>query len=275
MNGSDATTPGAADEIDRAAPGRARVFRIRLQAWSRFLIGRRQYGRLAAEDLRRRRKSDIVFVFGSGSSLNELSSDEWREIERHDTIGFNWFVRQKFVRCDFHFVREIGADDFDPASWQPRLRRYCELLAGNSHFADAIPMVQTGFRAINGNRAIGYGLLPVQRPLFLWRSLVGRDEPSWSLEHGLAHARGTLHECVNFAFLMGWRTIVIAGVDLYDRRYFWMDAAEPAGRILPHRTADHVVNLMGEWARRFEERGSRLFVYNPRSLLARTVPTWP
>jgi len=274
MNGSEAAAPGAADEIDRGVPGRSQVFGVRLQAWSRFLIGRRRYRRLPSGELLQRRNSDTVFIFGSGSSLNDLSDQQWRDVERHDTIGFNWFVRQQFVRCDFHFLREIGGDDFDPKSWTPRLRRYCELLAGNPHFASAIPMVQTGFRAINGNRAIGYGLLPVERPLFLWRSLVGRYEPSWSLERGLAHAHGTLHECVNFAFLMGWRTIVLAGIDLYDRRYFWMHADDPSGAAQSHRTADTVVHLMGEWARAFETRGTRLYVYNPRSLLARTVPVW-
>jgi hypothetical protein len=272
MNGSDAAVPDA--DIERVRHGRSQVFAVRLQAWSRFLIGRRRYQRLTAGELRQRRNSDTVFIFGSGASLNDLSDEQWREVERHDTIGFNWFVRQQFVRCDFHFVREIGADDFDASSWAPCLRRYCELLAGNPHFASAIPMVQTGFRAINGNRAIGYRLLPVERPLFLWRSLVGRYEPSWSLERGLAHAHGTLHDCVNFAFLMGWRTVVLAGVDLYDRRYFWMPADDPTGATLSHRTADAVVHLMSEWARVFEARGTRLYVYNPRSLLARTVPVW-
>jgi hypothetical protein len=274
MNGSEAAVSDAADDIERVPHTRSQVFAVRLQAWSRFLIGRRRYRRLTAGELRQRRNSDTVFIFGSGSSLNDLSDEQWREVERHDTIGFNWFVRQQFVRCDFHFLREIGADDFDASSWAPRLRRYCELLAANPHFASAIPMVQTGFRAINGNRAIGYRLLPVERPLFLWRSLVGRYEPSLSLERGLAHAHGTLHECVNFAFLMGWRTVVLAGVDLYDRRYFWMPADDPTGAMLSHRTADAVVNLMSEWARLFEARGTRLYVYNPRSLLARTVPVW-
>ena len=41
-----------------------------------------------------------MFIFGSGASLNAITPTEWTEIERHDTLGFNWFVRQSFVRCD-------------------------------------------------------------------------------------------------------------------------------------------------------------------------------
>jgi len=138
-------------------------------------------------------------------------------------------------------------------------------------------MVQTGFRAANGNRMIGYRLLPETNPIFLWRTVTNRTRPSRSLREGLVHLDGTLSECVNFAALLGWKHIVLAGVDLYDRRYFWLDGDVPrAGDTTsqaPHRTAG-VIDSIREWQRRFESDNIRLYSYNPRSLLVPTLPVW-
>ena len=73
----------------------------------------RAYRALTEEELRRTRKSDTVFIFGSGYSLNDIPPEQWREIERHDTLGFNWFVHQRFVRCDYQLIREICTTERD------------------------------------------------------------------------------------------------------------------------------------------------------------------
>ena len=41
---------------------------------------------------------------------------------------------------------------------------------------------------------------------------------------GLRHVGGTLSDAVNAAACLGWTHIVLAGVDLYDSRYFWLGA---------------------------------------------------
>ena len=264
----------------RSARTEVAHFPVRLRAWLAFRRQISSYRCLSAAELRATRKSDTIFIFGSGASLNDISASEWEHIAANDTLGFNWFVHQHFVRCDYHLLREIGGDDRDESVWRPRLTEYVDRARNNPRYAGTIFLVQTGFRATNGNRAIGLGLLPRSHPVFLWRSLRHRSMPSESLRQGLAHANGTLHECVNFAYLLGWRTIVLAGVDLYDRRYFWLPPDRPVfgdtsteGR---HGTAmTPLVETMGTWARWFADRGVKLFVHNPRSLLAATVPVWP
>ena len=283
--------PSALRGRARTALLSARAFPTRLSAWSAFRRHIREYRVLREDELRSRRRSDTVFVFGSGASLNALTPEEWRAIERHDTVGFNWFVHQRFVHCDFQLFGEIGGDDLDAAMWRPHIRSYFDLVDANPRFDGTVFLVQTGFRAINGNRAIGLRLLSPARPVFLWRRLRDRVEPSRSLDEGLVHAHGSLADAVNFAFVLGWKTIVLAGVDLYDRRYFWLKPDElRADEIRPHappppdlisvnsrhNTADTgLIELLGSWRERFAREGVQLFVYNPRSLLARTVPVWP
>jgi hypothetical protein len=263
----------------RAARNDVRLLPVRLSAWIGFKRHIGDYRQLTEDELRRTRKSDTVFVFGSGASLNAITADEWRSIESHDTIGFNWFVHQQFVRCDYQFIREIGPTDLDRSLWFPELMKYFELLKANRHFDGTTFLIQTGFRATSGNRAIGFQQVPRMRPIFLWRSIRHGTEPSLSLRNGLTHAYGTLNEVVNFAFIMGWKHIVIAGVDLYDRRYFWLSPNRPRGSDTAvdatHTTAlGGIVEGLGRWREHFERSGVALYVHNPKSLLARVLPVW-
>lgn len=256
-----------------------RQFPLRFRAWRAFVRAVRTYHILDEDDLRATRKSDTVFIFGSGASLNDIAPDEWRAIESHDTMGFNWFVRQAFVRCDYHLMREIGPSDLYEAGWRPYLTEFFQIARSNPTFADTIFLLQTGFRATNGNRAIGLGLAPRDHRIFLWRSNVGATRPSLSLREGLTHGPGTLLECVNFAFLLGWKRIVLAGVDLYDRRYFWLGdeprSDDPVKDVnAPHNTSAAIVSAVGRWREIFEQQGVGLFVYNPRSLLRQALPPW-
>jgi hypothetical protein len=260
-----------------------RLLRLRLGPWLRFLANRGAYRYMDEQELRARRRSDTVFVFGSGASLNEIADAGWAEIARHDTLGFNWFVHERFVRCDFHLIRGIPDTDLDPAVWRPQLEEYFRLIRENPCFAETVFLVHGGFRAINGNRALGLRLLPIGSPVFRWRSDVRAELPSRSFRGGLVHGHSTLQESINFAYLLGWKRVVLAGVDLYDRRYFWLpldetrsiDRRRGATMSDSHaRAASGMIEALGEWARWLEREGVELTVLNPRSLLADVLPVF-
>jgi hypothetical protein len=260
-----------------------RLFSVRLRPWLAFHSRRHAYRFLTVEQLAETRRSDTVFIFGSGASLNELGRDEWARIAEHDTLGFNWFVHQRFVRCDYHLIRGIPDDDRYPKIWRPQVEEYFALLRENPCFERTIFLVQTGFRAINGNRAIGYKYLPTKNPVFAWRSSIRVGEPSRSFDEGLVHGQSTIQESINFAYLLGWKRIVLAGVDLYDRRYFWLPEGET-------RTVDsmrgatasdaHVqasmglVDALGSWREWLAGEGVELSVHNPRSLARAALPVY-
>ena len=245
-----------------------------IAAWAGFHAHKRRYQPLTEAELKSLKKSDTVFIFGSGGSLNDITAAEWRAIEEHDTFGFNWFVHQQFVRSDFHVVREVG----EWKDWRSDINRYFELIKSNPRFANTTFLVQTGFSAVNGNRAIWLELVPPNR-VFLFRSHRGSPLPSTSLAAGVSHTEGTLSDCINLAALIGWRHIVLCGVDLYNRQYFWLPSGEPrhgdTTTVGPHNTAiGGIVDSIRTWRDFYEPQGVRLYVYNPRSLLADVLPVW-
>jgi len=260
----------------RGAALRAAALRVQVGPWLAARRALSRYRLLDEDELRATRRSDTVFVFGSSASLNEIPAADWDAIAAHDTMGFNWFVRQRFVRCDYHLIRGIPDNDTDASIWRPQLDDYFRTLRANELFRDTIYLVQTGLRATNGNRALGYGYLRSGSRIFLWRTNTRRRRPARSFAEGLTHGTTTLQECVNLAWLLGWREIVLVGVDLRDRRYFWapeetrtVDLRRGATASDPHAQAvSGFVEDIAGWAHVLGETGTTLLVYDRRSLLA-------
>jgi hypothetical protein len=261
-------------------------------AWVRERRNRRRYRVLAEDDVRRARKSDTVFIFGSGYSLNELSGDEWARFSRHDVFGFNAFVYENWIPIDFHLLR--GGVETNDLVWRAYAEQFSGILNANPLCSNTIFLVQGEYVADFCNRLIGYGMLRQDARIFRYHTNRDAGLPTRSFRDGLRHAGGTLSDVVNAAVLLGWTRIVLVGVDLYDSRYFWLApdetcATDEEGRLVPgavnlrghrpddtHNTARNgVVDIMGRWhdwlAR---EQGIALSVYNPRSLLADVMPVY-
>lgn len=243
------------------------------------------YVYLNSAELQQTKSSDTLFIFGCGASLNEVTPEEWERLAAGDTLGFNQFIRQDFLDLRYYLVREIGGIDhkntavsngaYDRFRDAVRARRLAEtvfLLQGDL-LADVSIEVQHRF------------LLPEGCRMWFYRTLSRKTSalPSASLDDGLIHAGGTLTDAVSFGYAMGYNSIVLVGVDLYDRRYFWLgedetrqeDVARAASHADVHNTAKPVVELMKRWTVFLEERGVSLTVYNPRSLMAEVMDVYP
>ena len=241
-------------------------------AWIRDARGRRRYRALSNEQLLATRRSDTAFIFGSGYSLNAIRAEEWRAIGRCDTMSFREFPRQSFVRADYH---ETGEVDF--------LDEYARRIRENPLYRDAVFVVQEGWRAFNGNNLIGRGLLTEGARVFRYsRTARGRAAaPSRAFADGLVHGFGSVFPVTNFAYLMGFRRIVLVGIDLNDKRYFWLAPDELRTYEKPGLAvdsvftgADDIVSLMGVWRELLEKEGVALSVFNPGSRLTKVLPVF-
>jgi hypothetical protein len=248
---------------------RAFVRLLRLYLLDR--AGRRRYRILSERELIATRSSDTAFVFGSGRSLVEITDDEWARIGEHDTISLREFPRQEWVRADYHLTSEIDFVD-----------EYAERLRANPRYAETIFVAQEGFRAERGNELVGRGLFPSGARLFRYRRRRSRNAPpSRRFADGLVHGSSSIFDATNFAFLMGYRRIVLVGVDLYNKEYFWLAPGETRpyeiGRADAREVflgAEPIVTLMVRWHEALADDGVDLLVYNARSLLAERIPVF-
>lgn len=283
--------PSPVTRLLRYLDGRRRRVALRLrslpiepEAWLADRKNRSRYERLDESQLRHLVRSETCFVFGCGRSLVDISPAEWQAISRHNTIGFNYFIRSGFVPVDFHLVGEMASyNDRDPAIWRPVVQEYAKLIEENPCYSKTVLGLQEGLSALQSNRLAASAALRPERRVFRYRRIArgAVRPPSTSLATGLVHGAGSLVGCVNLAVILGFREVVLAGVDLYDRRVFW--ASDNAGALdaeslgAPdgeerHATADAMVEYLGDWGPRLAARGVTLSVYNPRSLLSRVLP---
>lgn len=240
--------------------------------WFTEPLGRRAYRGLTESELLATRRSDTVFVFGSGKSILDIDEKAWAGIAEHDVVAFSHFHRQRYVRVDYHLV----AETLD-------LEGTAQSIAGNPGYVDTIFILLKGWRAERANEIVAHRLLPLGARIFRTRrSFRGRiAPPSRSFRDGLVHGANSSLDAVNFAYLMGWRTIVVAGVDLYDKEYFWLPAGvtglgEQRGVTARSRFpgADQIVESFGLWRDRMADEGIDLVVYDGRSLLAQVMPVF-
>jgi hypothetical protein len=234
-------------------------------------LGRRRYDGLGERELLATRSSDIAFVFGSGRSLVEIEPQEWEAMARANTISLREFPRQRWIRADYHLTSEVDFVD-----------EYARRLHENPLYADTIFVLQEGFRAERPNEIVGRGLLPPGARVFRYRRRRSRTAlPSRRLADGLVHGSSSVFDATNFAYAMGYRRIVLVGVDLYNKEYFWLPPGElreyenPAVKGVDSFVgAEAIVELMTRWHAALAQDGVELSVYNPRSLLADRLPIY-
>lgn len=232
--------------------------------WLREPFARRRYRVLDETALRATRRSDTVFVFGSGGSLRRLTPQEWSQFAEHDVVGFSHFHRQRWIRVDYHLVAEVASIPETAAS-----------MRANPLYADTVYGMTKGWIAEAANAMIVHGLLQPGTRIFRWRRKArGRvAPPSRRLSDGLVHGAGSIQDVVNFALVLGWRRVVIVGVDLYDSGYFWVTDA-PDRPDLRWAQSETVLATMRLWKEYADRDGVELLVYSPRSLLAEVLPVF-
>lgn len=240
--------------------------------WLRARVSRGAYPELTERELLATRRSDTAFIFGLGRSLLEIGAEEWTRIGEHSTIGISEFVREPFVRVDYHVVGEVGDIDL-----------YTRFARENPFYDETIFVLQRGWLAEDSNEIVARRLLSPGTRVFPYRrtSRGTYSPPSRSFSNGLVHAWNSSISVTNFAIASGFRRIVLTGIDLYDKEYFWLPpgerrvelkALEAPDRAFP--MAGPIVDLFGRWRSQLEPEGVELLVYNPRSLLAEVLPVF-
>lgn len=257
--------------------------------------------KLGMTDVTERKKSDTVFVFGSGRSVLNLTNQEWIKIGGHDTIGFSGSFQQDWVNLDYLLLRGwaetvIPDENSIVDVAKDFIGKYDEHCKRNQLRATKL-IIQEDYSAsfCGALFALGFMERHAKDGYFGFTTYRFSKSPSLCFEWGLSHGKGTLCDAINFAYLGGWKNIVLLGVDLYDSGYFfvpegmtetWDSAAKrfvfskrnSRGHSFgeTHNTARNgVVDLVGEWATLFNKRsGVSIWTYNPLSLMREKLPVY-
>lgn len=270
------------------------LLRAHWRAWRAAARMRAAYNLIEDEELCRRKRSERVFVFGSGYSINEISDAEWEKIGACDSIAFSGSFHLKKIPITYCLLRGWNETPTGVFTWREDAEEVLGIIGSNPFLDDCVFFLQKGFTAVFCNHLLGFGLWDKQRPTRLFNSeKVARYPRPGRAE--IVHRVGTLCSAVSLAVSLGYTDIVLAGVDLYDNRYFWLPPDKTLGwsesekRLVasdtsvrgaavasPHNTVHNgIIEIMGDWHCHLEiHHGIKLSVYNPKSFLASTLPVY-
>jgi hypothetical protein len=229
-----------------------------------------------------------LYIFGSGYSLNSISDMQWRKIRNTgDTLSFNDFYYSKFIDLDYYIFREVDSKHFKrlPRFLRVRLnsifniskiKSIHDLISGNS------TMKQTKYLFLcdkkSGIALLYYMLFRSSINLFGFFSNPYDRTINWPISEtplNITHGAATLLDAINIGYIMGYTELVLCGVDLYDRNYFYLEKDETrdfdknkgyTARDI-HNTSHHIIETLSLWKPELYKRGVKVSVLNEKSLL--------
>lgn len=239
------------------------------------------------------KRSNTLFIFGSGYSLNELKEENWRYFEKNDTLGFNHFLKQKWIKLSFHLIRGWTEGFANTKAGIKGFKEINELISYNKLYKNTVFIIQNEIFATIGNTFINKKEFGNYKKIYPYKT-EKKPFPNILHPHRFCHHNSTLFDALSFAYIMKWKKIVLVGVDLYDTRYFFLEGDETlytdykTGVQKPSKYSDRnqrfdknhstynklFLEKIELWKMRFEEEGLNLYVYNPKSLLRKVLPIY-
>jgi hypothetical protein len=183
------------------------------------------------------KSSDTVFILGSGSSINDITSSIWQHIDSHDSMGLNRWPVHDFVPTfhvfemsvrsdnanfnkDYWKMLSLRSEDYDntpiilkntPGSAQKLSReRIPEKLVGK-----IILSADTSYSELT----YGSDSIKLNKKLLAYLKRTGRFEPGNS--YPIYRKRASISYLIHLAVKLGYQRIVLCGVDMVDSEYFF------------------------------------------------------
>lgn len=164
-------------------------------------------------------KAQSAYILGSGASINDVSKEQWDEIDGQFSLGLNNFYIHSFTP-DLYFCEFVDNPDF--------LKLIYRELLDNPARKNAKVMLAGRYILFRG---AGYRQPMVQTPtLYITRSVKIRSKSilkkllnayyssrNSCLTHHISNLDTAIHYCVK----KGFKNIYLMGVDLNDDGYFW------------------------------------------------------
>ncbi len=246
------------------------------------------YTTLTEQEVIASRKSDTLIVMGSGYSINDLTKNDIKKFEDHDIFAFSGFFEfNEFIRIDYYLAREFFVYNNNMSTEEMKKNGMFLYF-----FADKVNKSKSSDRIIFFfqvelcseiiNLLLAHKMLMPLIKIFPFRNPINRIfRYPWKGIRTLLHCGGTLTDVVHAGYGMGYKRIVLVGIDLYDRNHFWLpkdvtskvDKERNAQSQEKHNMADDSIRVFKKWNAFLSEKGVRLYVYNPKSLLTEVLPT--
>jgi len=254
----------------------------------------KKYTFLTLEDVKNKyRKSDTIFILGSGESINDVTEEQWSHIVRHDSFAINKWPVHPFVPT-FYYTN------------YPRKRK---------HIDSYLKSINSGIKRYNRtifflsfNRVVTRGMHPRIFPEFF------SDNPVCCFYEYVApirlrrgqffdvksfaktlYYRGALSLVLDLVNKMFYKNIILMGVDLKNAMHFydvyfqmqWQFQGDYSIPLEERRNKKHATMETKNGTKMpmdqyiyavnelyFKPKGIKIFVSSEKSMLAERIPIY-
>ncbi len=259
----------------------------------------------ADQPLFARDSNNVLFILGSGSSINNLRDHNFREISEHSSIGINVWAVHHFVPdvYSFEYDKQQNPQAPDLLRVQERLSRpevlerkprFIHLRPSSQHLD--VPLLKLPHELESQTYMYGRANMIHSSVNGLDRDLMnimsGYDR-GWAPSNVLPDNGASVVRLLFLGLRQGFKKIVLVGIDLNASPYFWYDKKSknyseryvrefPRPPVREHDTletldrpfrTDDVIYAIARVAKSM--RGAEIFVGDPSSSLSSQLNTYP
>ena len=176
--------------------------------------------------LKGHRKTDTVIFYGCGHSINDITREDWNILKQYDSMSLNWFMYHDFIVPTFYYRGENSGRIFGQ-KWKKLFNekrgmyKNTTFLTKKSKHIDLSNVGVKQAYILNFHWGFSKKLLKQKGPEKAYeKSLKGfKIMPDKLYFFG----RSTVCPMMVLLYQMGYKEIILYGIDLSDRRYFWSD----------------------------------------------------
>jgi hypothetical protein len=176
--------------------------------------------------LKGHRKTDTVIFYGCGYSINDISREDWDILKQYDSMSLNWFMYHDFIVPKFYYRGENSGRVFGQ-KWKKLFNEKRQM------YKDTIFLTKLNKDLDLENVGVKRAYVLKFQPSFNKR-MVKRMGMERAYEKSLKgfkimsdklyfFGRSTVCPLLVLLYQMGYKEIILYGIDLSDRRYFWSD----------------------------------------------------
>jgi hypothetical protein len=249
---------------------------------------------LNIKDFLNKKNSDTIVIFGSGPSIKNLKKEDFDILNKYDTLSFNMFCKTK-IDVKFYILGEI-LDNYYKSSTHYKIK-YKEVREDDISYFDDLSKYykKTTFICWNGayyknkknfmNQHLNNEMLLLDiKKHYTWhengiltkKEYINKElyKDFFSKKKILLHQNVGLNSAIYLAYVMGYKNIIFAGVDLnnykyaFDRNKFREDFIKEDVNT-PHRSRDHAVSFIN-----YLKNDINFRVYNNDSYLTNIIDTF-
>jgi len=175
------------------------------------------------QTLTKYKNSDRVYIIGSGASINDITEEQWNKISKHDSFGFNFSFAHDFVPTLHHFELNPKNYDTTKAAYLLKSNRFKEvpILFNITHVDKSWDLKKIAFapNTLYSCPRRSYGLEAELEAILKLSYL----ETDYVNDNFYLHYRASVSVLIGLSVMMGYKEIVLLGIDMYNHDYFYFD----------------------------------------------------